>query len=137
MRKCRDCTTLIDNHLLLCDKCRMEAGARTKEKGRLKDRQAAVKRVKNRRIILRQKPIELKPPHKCATSGCQQMVNGRAKFCAECGHKRRLIRQREYCRNKKHYVDPLPTEPPTSYKFLDDMNAYLKQNGGVYYKHNR
>jgi hypothetical protein len=133
MRRCRDCNTKIQPPSMLCTSCKASAD----EKQRAKDREAAKVRVKNRRIILRQQPKEPKPPHKCATSSCQTMVNGRARYCSECGYQRRLIRQRDYVRNKKHYDDPLPTEPPTSYEFLNRMNAYLKQNGGSYYKHNR
>jgi tRNA G10 N-methylase Trm11 len=131
MRRCRDCNTKIQPPSMLCTSCKASAD----EKQRAKDREAAKVRDKNRRIILRQQPKEPKPPHQCMA--CENMVTGRQVFCADCRYKRRKASMKKYKKNKKPYVDPLPTEPPTSYEFLNRMNAYLKQNGGSYYKHNR
>lgn len=123
--------------ILLCPKCHKVPVAHVNKycdvcKAISLEREKIQKRayqLQYQRSHKRKAPPKAPPqPHKCRTESCQTIVSPKRTYCTDCmvvrtkeSHERKNERQKA----KKHI---------SGYEWLDDVNAHLKKNGGVYYK---
>lgn len=124
MHKCRDCMSLISiPGAVLCPRCR--AAAVEKRKARKREYARELYRAtQNTKKASEQRLPHPKPPKPCASSGCANMIEGNAVFCADCRHIRQLRLQRFRRDNVTSWSDDLQPEPPTSLQWLDKFKDW-------------
>jgi len=119
LHKCRDCeSTVVTAKAILCPNCKAAAEERSKDKRRERARE----HYRTAQAIARAaKPADANSSRNCATPGCINKREGKAAYCPSCHYTQQ---QKSYRENVKSLQADLPSEPPTSLKWLDKFSGW-------------